>query len=205
MLCTCKKKHAVYLLRRRADQEHPAHHERPANQSTWRATRSVVSQLRRHARGRPNRSGLAGRSLPHNCAFGLALHHADGNRHCAHGRPLSPPRGGLRPSAVGPLNQQRYWDKRERERERCISNADASTYGPVRPRGDSRHMCPARTHAKTAPSPKRYRSLSKKNPLLRCKVDHQGKTQTRSIYVPAPKGMPTRNHYIPKPQQKSTP
>ena len=31
------------------------------------------------------------------------------------------PRGGLEPSAVWRLDQRRYWDKRERERERDVS------------------------------------------------------------------------------------
>src|SRR4029077_11965150 len=42
--------------------------------------------------------------------------------------------------------------ERERERERCVSAADASTYGPKRARSNPQHVCPKRTHAKTAPS-----------------------------------------------------
>jgi hypothetical protein len=131
------------------------------SRAKWRG----VSQLRLQARGRHLRSGLAGRSLPRKQAFGPALHRADGDRHYAGGRPCPSPRGGLRTDTLRPLNQRRYWDKRERERERCVSSADASTYGPYWPRGDSRHVCPARTHAKTAPSPKRFRfPLPKRTP-----------------------------------------
>jgi hypothetical protein len=57
--------------------------------------------------------------------------------------------------------------ERERERERCVSAADASTNGRVQARSNPRHVCPQRTHAKTAPSTKRSRSLSKRNPLIR--------------------------------------
>jgi hypothetical protein len=49
------------------------------------------------------------------------------------------------------LEESRYTDKRERERERCVSAADTSTYGPMRARGDTHHTCPQRTHAKTIP------------------------------------------------------
>jgi hypothetical protein len=41
--------------------------------------------------------------------------------------------------------------ERERERERCVSAADASTYGRTRVRNDPLHICPQRTHAKTTP------------------------------------------------------
>ena len=49
------------------------------------------------------------------------------------------------------LDEGRCWGKRERERERCVSAADASTYGTQRARGDSRHVCPQLTHVKTTP------------------------------------------------------
>jgi hypothetical protein len=42
--------------------------------------------------------------------------------------------------------------ERERERERCVSDADASSYGPSLGAIDPRHACPQRTHAKTTPS-----------------------------------------------------
>src|SRR4029077_15429500 len=61
------------------------------------------------------------------------------------------PRRGLPPWALRLLDQERRWRKRERERERCISAADASTYGPKRARGNPPHVCPGRTHAKAAP------------------------------------------------------
>src|ERR1700691_5029705 len=41
--------------------------------------------------------------------------------------------------------------ERERERERCISSAEASTYGAEMARGDPWHVCPQLTHAKTTP------------------------------------------------------
>src|SRR5258708_1426491 len=41
--------------------------------------------------------------------------------------------------------------ERERERERCVSAADASTNGPVQARKDSRHVRPPRKHVKTTP------------------------------------------------------
>ena len=44
-------------------------------------------------------------------------------------RVAKPREGGCEP-ADRLLDEGRYWDKRERERERCISAADASTYGP---------------------------------------------------------------------------
>ncbi len=144
-------------------------------------TKRVRVQLRRHARGNTPRSGLAGRSLPCKKGFGLALKRSDGERHHARGRVASNgardtgghnPRGGWEPGPIRRLDRGCYWDKRERERERCVSAADTSTYGPCWARGNPWHVCPHRTHAKTAPSPKRYRSLSKRNPLLRYKVDH---------------------------------
>jgi len=49
------------------------------------------------------------------------------------------------------LDQERYWDKRERERERCISAAEASTYGPNWAPRNSWHVCPQPIHAKTTP------------------------------------------------------
>jgi len=49
------------------------------------------------------------------------------------------------------LEERHYWDKRERERERCVSAADASTYGTLWAHNDSRHVCPRKTHAKTTP------------------------------------------------------
>src|ERR1039458_3623316 len=51
--------------------------------------------------------------------------------------------------------------ERERERERCVSSADASTYGTRWAHDDPHHICPCRTHAKTTllhvtrPSPQR--------------------------------------------------
>ena len=75
------------------------------------------------------------------------------------------PRRGREPAMIRCLDQGRYWDKRERERERCVSAADASTNGPVQARSNPRHVCPQRTHAKTTPSSKRSRSLSKETLL----------------------------------------
>ncbi len=146
----------------------------PRTRKRVRMTKRGVSQLRLQARGRSARSGLAGRCFLCNTASGLTRHRADGDRHHAHGNSSSSPRGGWEPGPIRRLDRGDYCDKRERERERerCVSAADASTYGPCWARGNPWHVCPHRTHAKTAPSPKRYRSLSKKNPLLRYKVDH---------------------------------
>ena len=119
-----------------------------------------VVQLRLQARDKATRSGLAGPSLTRKEGFGLALKRSDGEHHHARGGVASnrtrdtvshASRGGPRTAVTGRLEEWCYWDERERERERCISSAEASTYGPVRARGDPWHVCPQLTHAKTTP------------------------------------------------------
>jgi hypothetical protein len=119
-----------------------------------------VTQLRLQARDRSTRSGLAGQSSACKRGFGLALPRADGEHHRARGGVASnrardavihASRGGSRTAVTGRLDQGCYWGKRERERERCVSAADASTYGTETARGDPWHVCPQLTHAKTTP------------------------------------------------------
>jgi hypothetical protein len=59
-------------------------------------------------------------------------------------RAENPGNSGVRPGALDGA-------ERERERERCVSDADASSYGPFRARNDPQHICPKRTHANTTP------------------------------------------------------
>ena len=140
--------------------------ERGAKPERGAKRKRGVFQLRLQARGNTARGGLAGPSRACKGGFGLALPRAGGERHYARGNGSSSPRGGLRPGAIRRLDRDHpsLPRERERERERCISSAEASTYGPVRPRSNPRHVCVHRTHAKTAPSPKRFRSLSQENP-----------------------------------------
>jgi hypothetical protein len=159
-------------------------------------TKRGVSQLRLQARGNTARSGLAGRSLPCKKGFGLALKRSDGEHHHARGGVASKeargagvhtPRGGWEPGPIPRLDRDRYCDKRERERERCVSAADASTYGPYWARGNPWHVCPHRTHAKTAPSPKTIQVPLRKEPSIALQGRPQRKTQTRSyVYARLP-------------------
>jgi hypothetical protein len=119
----------------------------------WRG----LAQLRLQAHGNTARRGLAGRSLTCKRGFGLALQRAGGERHRARGRVASnrardmgfhTTRGGWKTALKRRLEEGCYRGKRERERERCVSAADASTYGPMRARNDPRHICPRRTHVK---------------------------------------------------------
>jgi hypothetical protein len=61
--------------------------------------------------------------------------------------PERPVRAKRRGAGFSPLSGA----ERERERERCVSDADASSYGPALGAIDPRHECPQRTHAKTTP------------------------------------------------------
>src|ERR1700742_3340373 len=58
--------------------------------------------------------------------------------------------GALFSAAAGFL-ARRAGVERERERERCVSEADASSYGTPRAHNDPPHICPVWTHAKTTP------------------------------------------------------
>ena len=146
-------------------------------------TKRGVSQLRRHAHGNTARSGLAGRSLPCKKGFGLALKRSDGERHHARGGVASKeargagghtPRGGWEPGPIRRLDRGRYCDReRERERERDVSAL--LTHLPMGPTGRAAipgTYVPIELTRKQLPHRKRFRSLSEKNPLLRCKVDH---------------------------------
>jgi hypothetical protein len=82
------------------------------------------------------------------------------------------------------LDEGCYWGKRERERERCVSSADASTYGPEWARCDPWHVCPQLTHAKTTPHHAiRLSPLPRSMCVLqkRLKSIQTTDTQTRSI------------------------
>ena len=119
------------------------------------------TQLRLQARRGSTRGGLAGRSRACKHCSGLALPRADGEHHRARGMGASSkaregvlcqtPRRGLKAGRNRPLEEGCYWDKRERERERCVSAADASTYGRVLAHADPPHVCPQRKQAKTTP------------------------------------------------------
>ena len=67
----------------------------------------------------------------------------------ARGNPTGPkgPKTGRDPALRPAVSAE----QRERERERCVSDADASSYGPLRARNDPQHRCPYRTHANTTP------------------------------------------------------
>jgi hypothetical protein len=69
--------------------------------------------------------------------------------------------------------------ERERERERCVSAADASTYGPIRARVDPWHVCPQLTHANTTIPHHATRSLSPNNPYKRL---NRSETNPNPIY-----------------------
>src|SRR5580692_9212177 len=57
-------------------------------------------------------------------------------------RAENPGKAGVRPAVLDGA-------ERERERERCVSDADASSYGTITARNHSPHTCPERTHANT--------------------------------------------------------
>src|SRR5580692_7347963 len=59
-------------------------------------------------------------------------------------RAENPGKAGVRPAVLDGA-------ERERERERCVSDADASSYGTITARNDPHHTCPYRTHANTTP------------------------------------------------------
>jgi hypothetical protein len=159
-------------------------------------TKRGVSQLRLQARGRSTDSGLAGLSLTRKEGFGLALPRADGEHPYARGRVASnrardtgghTPRRSRKTAVIPRLDQWCYWGKRERERERCVSSADASTYRPNMARSNLWHVCSQRTHAKTAPSPKNDPGPSPKETLYkRCKVDHQGRPKPDPMFARPP-------------------
>jgi hypothetical protein len=119
----------------------------------------VETQLRLQARSKSARCGLAGTSRACKHCSGLALSCSGGEHPHARGRVASnnarehvlcqTPRGGLKSAVKRRLDEGCYWGKRERERERCVSAADASTYGRALTHSDPRHNHPQRTHAKT--------------------------------------------------------
>jgi hypothetical protein len=95
-------------------------------------TGAVVSQLRRRARGRSARGGLAGRSRACKGGLGLALQRADGDRQRARdvgasnraGAVCHTPRGGSQRPGCARLEGRRqpvHNRQRERERERDAS------------------------------------------------------------------------------------
>ncbi len=156
-----------------------------------------VTQLRLQARGNTAHSGLAGRSRACKRGFGLALPRADGEHQRARGRVASnrargavirASRGDPKTAVTGRLDEGCYWDKRERERERCVSAADASTYSAEWARDDPWHVCPQLTHAKTTPHvlirPSPLQSLTSArtgpgtdpNPIYRAPTSHHGKS-----------------------------
>ena len=76
--------------------------------------------------------------------------------------------------------------ERERERERCI-DADASTYGLIRARKGSRHVCPQRTHAKTTPHQRSGHTLSQE-PSAKLVKSIQKTDPNPNLSLPAPAG-----------------
>jgi hypothetical protein len=69
--------------------------------------------------------------------------------------------------------------ERERERERCVGDADASTYGPTLGRNHPHHICPQRTHANNNPFIALTRPLSQESPFA-LKAGYRSPTPTRS-------------------------
>ena len=88
--------------------------------------------------------------------------------------------------------------QRERERERCVSDADASRYEPLRARTDPHHICPHRTHAKTTPlHPTRPSPL---RPLQALEIDLEDQPKPDLFPCPQHEGTYTTNY-----KQKRTP
>src|SRR5580692_12208453 len=99
-------------------------------------------------------------------------------------RAENPGNAGVRPEVLDGA-------ERERERERCVSDADASSYGPFRARNDPQHICPERTHANTTPH-HLTRSLSTTSPAARAQANPEDRPKPSPISN-APK--PREHHY----------
>src|SRR5580692_565340 len=107
-------------------------------------------------------------------------------------RAENPGNAGVRPEVLDGA-------ERERERERCVSDADASSYGPFRARNDPQHICPERTHANTTPH-HLTRSLSTTSPAARAQANPDDRPKPSPISkAPLNHGNTTTNNYIHKP------
>jgi hypothetical protein len=103
-------------------------------------------------------------------------------------KPLLPPRGGaVQPAwaerrVLAPLRQA---CQRERERERRVSDADASYYGPARSTRTLNDAMPRKLHAKNNSLSIATRSLSQ-GPRQNCWCRPRRPTQTRPYDLPDP-------------------
>src|SRR5580692_10392510 len=94
--------------------------------------------------------------------------------------------------------------ERERERERCVSDADASSYGPFRARNDPHHTCPHRTHANTTPHHLRP-GPSPLHPLQRA-LKSTSEDRPKPSLFPCPQpGSTSAYKYIHKPTNFASP
>jgi hypothetical protein len=94
-----------------------------------------------------------------------------GGHHATHpltrrGKRRSGPAGSLLEGSSSEQSPSGWVDQRERERERRVSVADASYYGPVFDAKTLKHAIPQRKHAKNDPLSKNVtRSLSQGHPV----------------------------------------
>jgi hypothetical protein len=106
--------------------------------------------------------------------------------------PLSNGNGGAKPPRTSEEALDGWLDQRERERERRVSDADASYNGPINSAKTLNNAIPQRKQAKNNPLSKNVtRSLSQGTRQKRLKSTTQGPNPNLTLcYVPYPTGKP---------------